>query len=220
MRPRESEPQPPFTVLQAVRTHQSSSQMNQSRLHSSEKQCATTVPQVLQMSPEEKAAVGTLQGPNQSSSQVHQSRLHSSEKQCATTVPQWTSAEEKAAVEALQGLWANNKDSSETYRVTGLDAVRTRPNEGPRKFTLRWDRAHRRLDWATGKYFLQPPGDGPVDTVVWVASDSNGGRGFSWRRLSASNGAREAGTAVACEGVPKARWQQKWQPKSADVLRR
>ena len=88
----------------------------------------------------------------------------------------------RSAVAALQGVWESQRDSSESYTVTGLDVVRQqRQGQGMsrRAFSLRWNTEKRCLEWGSGKYFLKTP-EPHANEAVWLASD--GGRGFAWRR--------------------------------------
>ena len=88
----------------------------------------------------------------------------------------------RSAVAALQGIWESQRDSSESYTVTGLDVVRQqRQGQGMsrRAFSLRWNVEKRCLEWGSGKYFLKTP-EPHASEAVWLASD--GGRGFAWRR--------------------------------------
>ncbi|CAK0904088.1 unnamed protein product [Prorocentrum cordatum] len=95
---------------------------------------------------------------------------------------------EPEVVAAIQGHWLNSADSTESYRVCGLDVARHKASRMEvRTFRLRWNAASRRIEWGLGKYFLQPPTSAAMPRAVWTPSDGRG-RGFSWTRAGGRAG--------------------------------
>eukprot|EP00746_Dinoflagellata_sp_MGD_P137224 gnl/MRDRNA2_/MRDRNA2_71046_c0_seq3.p1 gnl/MRDRNA2_/MRDRNA2_71046_c0~~gnl/MRDRNA2_/MRDRNA2_71046_c0_seq3.p1 ORF type:complete len:332 (+),score=55.81 gnl/MRDRNA2_/MRDRNA2_71046_c0_seq3:198-1193(+) len=71
-------------------------------------------------------------------------------------------------VQLMQGFWENVKNIAETYTVTGLEVMRSKPGIGLTKFNMCWDDAQSVLNWGHGRKFCLDDTQSTWEEVVWI----------------------------------------------------